>query len=37
MEAATILELPAHTIWNTSTAVGDKIENAIGRRAGAVA
>jgi uncharacterized membrane protein (UPF0127 family) len=37
MEAATILELPAHTIWNTSTAVGDKIENAIGKRAGAVA
>jgi hypothetical protein len=32
MEAATILELPAHTIWNTSTAIGDKIENAIGKR-----
>ncbi|MGI9101645.1 MAG: DUF192 domain-containing protein [Terriglobales bacterium] len=26
MEAATVLELPAHTIWSTHTQVGDKIE-----------
>jgi uncharacterized membrane protein (UPF0127 family) len=37
MEAATVLELPAHTIWNTGTAVGDQIENAFGKKHGAVA
>jgi uncharacterized protein len=26
MEAATVLELPCHTIWNTGTAMGDVIE-----------
>ncbi len=26
MDAATVLELPAHTIWNTRTQVGDEIE-----------
>ena len=26
MDAATVLELPCHTIWNTDTAVGDQIE-----------
>jgi uncharacterized protein len=26
METATVLELPAHTIWNTRTAVGDEVE-----------
>ncbi len=26
MEAATVLELPAHTIWSTHTQVGDQIE-----------
>jgi uncharacterized membrane protein (UPF0127 family) len=37
MEAATVLELPAHTIWNTGTAVGDQIENAFDKKHGAVA
>lgn len=26
MEAATVLELPSRTLWNTGTAVGDEIE-----------
>jgi uncharacterized protein len=26
MEAATVLELPGHTIWNTGTVMGDQIE-----------
>jgi uncharacterized protein len=26
MEAATVLELPCHTIWNTGTSLGDVIE-----------
>jgi uncharacterized protein len=26
MDAATVLELPCHTVWNTATAVGDRIE-----------
>jgi uncharacterized membrane protein (UPF0127 family) len=37
MEAATVLELPAHTIWNTGTAIGDQIENAFDKKHGAVA
>jgi uncharacterized membrane protein (UPF0127 family) len=37
MYAESVIELPAHTIWNTGTAIGDKIENAIGKREGAVA
>jgi uncharacterized protein len=30
MEAATVLELPCHTIWNTGTALGDQIEITFG-------
>ena len=30
MEAATVLELPCHTVWNTGTTVGDVIEIAFG-------
>ncbi|MGH9580907.1 MAG: DUF192 domain-containing protein [Terriglobales bacterium] len=26
MEAATVLEVPPHTVWNTGTKVGDQIE-----------
>jgi hypothetical protein len=26
MDTETVLELPAHTVWNTSTRVGDQIE-----------
>jgi len=28
MEAATVLELPCHTVWNTGTTIGDQIEIA---------
>src|SRR6266571_2637588 len=28
LEAATVMELPSHTIWNTGTALGDQIEIA---------
>jgi hypothetical protein len=31
VEAATVLELPAHTVWSTGTKVGDQIEIKIGR------
>src|SRR5436305_346141 len=31
MEAATVLELPCHTIWNTGTAMGDQIEITFGQ------
>ncbi len=30
MEAATVIEVPSHTIWNTGTALGDQIEIAFG-------
>ena|SRR5438067_13123487 len=30
MEAATVLELPCHTVWNTGTTIGDVIEIAFG-------
>ncbi len=26
MNAATVLELPSHTIWNTGTTIGDEVE-----------
>lgn len=26
MDTATVLELPAHTIWNTRSAIGDEVE-----------
>jgi uncharacterized membrane protein (UPF0127 family) len=28
MDAATVLELPCHTVWNTGTVVGDQVEIA---------
>jgi uncharacterized membrane protein (UPF0127 family) len=28
MEAATVIELPCHTVWNTGTTLGDQIEIA---------
>lgn len=31
VEAATVLELPAHTAWDSGTLVGDQIEIEIGR------
>ncbi len=37
MDAATVLELPSHTIWNTGTAVGDQLEIATEVAAKAVA
>lgn len=30
MEAATVIEVPSHTIWNTGTALGDQIEITFG-------
>jgi len=32
VEAATVLELPAHTVWGTGTNLGDQLEIKIGRR-----
>jgi uncharacterized protein len=31
VEAATVLELPAHTAWDTGTMLGDQIEIKVGR------
>lgn len=30
MDAASVLELPCHTVWDTQTAVGDQIEIRLG-------
>lgn len=30
MEAATVLELPSHTVWNTGTSLGDQMEIVFG-------
>jgi uncharacterized membrane protein (UPF0127 family) len=30
MEAATVLEVPSHTVWNTGTTLGDQIEIVFG-------
>ena len=30
IEAATVLELPSHTVWNTGTALGDQMESVFG-------
>lgn len=32
VEAATVLELPAHTVWGTGTVVGDEIEITVAER-----
>jgi uncharacterized membrane protein (UPF0127 family) len=38
LEAISVIELPSHTIWNTSTKVGDQIEiEADGRKRPVVA
>lgn len=37
LEAASVLELPAHTICNSGTAIGNIIEIATGRQEGAAA
>jgi uncharacterized membrane protein (UPF0127 family) len=30
MDAATVIEIPCHTVWNTGTKVGDQIEIVVG-------
>ena len=30
MDAATVIEVPSHTIWNTGTKVGDQVEIVVG-------
>ena len=37
MDAVTVLELPAHTVWNTGTKVGDQLEMVRVRNQQAVA
>ncbi len=37
MDAVTVLELPAHTVWNTGTKVGDQLEMVRDRRPQAAA
>ena len=37
MEASTVLELPARTVWSTSTKIGDRIEIQLSGKQAAVA
>jgi uncharacterized membrane protein (UPF0127 family) len=36
MDAASVLELPCHTAWDTQTTVGDQIEIRVGPAASTV-